>query len=459
MSTPRLAVGLAVLVLAMPACTGDRRAASSATPAPSQKRPVPATPVTQAAGAIEAVTEHEGTVLAELALGSEHGLEVGSLLRVHGTVGAQQAFKGMLQVTELIGTKRAVARTIGLTDRTAPIEVGDVARVADLGAAYADFRRDLARERDAITGADQQHDAAFISLREHYQNELALAAGHFTEQREADRAQHDRELGQLAVTHIAELDRQRAEHDAAMAALREAMVEEARSALAADRTQRSERIKALQAEITALTANADRLGAELVMTRQAALDLQRDLTIQSERHQREIRAEVETRQILQSHLDRRGEGAATAAPARIVLTLDPQRGETVLARLERSQNELAQAQARIAVLEQELATEHEHRVATAATLHEAATRITTLESAVQRSGGATERLLTIEHELTTTREQLARHELARLEAERLLFDITARLLAAEDAVAIDGLRERLRQHIADLQTAPGGKAP
>lgn len=459
MSTPRLAVGLAALVLALPACTGDRRAASAATPTPVQKRPVAAAPVVQATGAIEAVTEHEGTVLTELALGSAQGLEIGSLLRVYGTVGEQQAFKGMLQVTELIGTGRALARTIGLTDRTAPILVGDTARVADLGAAYADFRRDLARERAVVTGADQQQDAAFISLREHYQNELALAAGRFAEQRETDRAQHDQEISELAAAHIAELDRQRAEHDAAMAALRAAMVEEARTAVAADQTQRSERIQALQAEITALTANADRLGAELVMTRQAAIDLQRDLTKQAERHQREIRAEVETRQILQSHVERLDQGNANATPARTILTLDPQRGETVLARLERSLTELAQAQARIAALEQELATAQENSATTAAALHEATTRISTLESAAQRSGTATERLLAIEHELTTTREQLARHELARLEAERLLFDITARLLAAEDAVAIDALRERLRQHIADLQTAPGGKAP
>jgi len=136
MPTPRLAVGLAVLALAMPGCTGDRRAASTtATPAPTTKRPVPSTPVAQASGAIEAVTEHDGTVLTEVALGGRHGLEVGSLLRVYGTVGEQQAFKGMLQVTELIGTDRALARTIGLTDRAAPIGVGDQARLADLGAA------------------------------------------------------------------------------------------------------------------------------------------------------------------------------------------------------------------------------------------------------------------------------------------------------------------------------------
>lgn len=457
MSTPRLAAGLAVLVLAMPGCTGDRRAASAAAPAPAPKRPVPSTPVVQVSGAIEAVTEHDGTVLTEIALGGRDGLEVGSLLRVYGVIGEQQAFKGMLQVTELIGPDRALARTIGLTDRTAPILIGDQARLADLGAAYADFRRDLARERDAVSGADQEQDAAFVSLREHYQNELALAAGRFAEQRETERAQHDSELAAFAAAHTAELDRQRAEHAGELAALRQALTEETRIALVADRTERAQRLTALQSEIVALTANADRLGAELVMTRQAALDLQRDLARQAERHQRELRAEVETRQILQAQLAQL-EAPATA-PIRTILTLDPQRGETVLARLERSQNELAQTLARIEALEQELTEEREQRGISETALAETKTRITTLESAVQRSGTATERLLAIEHELTTTREQLARHELARLEAERLLFDIAARLLAAEDAATVDGLRERLRQHIADLQAIPADKAP
>jgi len=253
------------------------------------------------------------------------------------------------------------------------------------------------------------------------------------------------------------LDRQRSEHAADLVMLRQALSEEARLALVADRAERAQRLTALQNEITALTANADRLGAELVMTRQAALDLQRDLTRQAERHQREVRAEVETRQILQAQLEQLDSTAS--APIRTVLTLDPNRGETVLARLERSQNELAQARAHIQTLEQELVEEREQRGLNEGALAEAKTRITTLESAVQRSGTATERLLAIEHELTTTREQLARHELARLEAERLLFDIAARLLAAEDAITVDGLRERLRQHLADLQVVPAGKAP
>ena len=461
MSRLRLTASMACVVLTFTGCGGDRRP-QAAIPRADSKIPVPAAVVAPAEGPIQAVTEFEGTLLVEIGLGSGAGIEVGSLLRVNSTVADRPTFKGMVQVTEVIGPQRALARAIGLTDTQNPPAVGDRVRVADLGSAYTDFRRDLARERETTAKTDQKNDDTYLKLRENYQNELALSAGRFAEQREADRAQDAREREALAAAHDAEIGRLQAEHAGALAVLRIAMTQEALKNLDADRAERAQRLTAMQNDITTLRTNADRLGAELLITRQAAVDLQREMEKQRDHQQREVRAEVETREVLQAQLAAiTATSGTTSAPA-TVLSRDPGRSETVLARLERTAQEQAQTQAKLTAAEIALTSARTQITTLSAELTTAKQRVSDLEAAAIKAGTASEALFTTERELTAAREQVTQHELARLEAERMVFDIAARLLAADSDTAVDTLRERLRQHIANTQnqvTAPDVKRP
>ncbi len=461
MSRLRLTASMACVVLTFSGCGGDRRP-QAAVPRPDHKIPVPAAVVAPAEGPIQAVTEFEGTLLVEIGLGSGAGIEVGSLLRVYSTIADRPTFKGMVQVTEVIGPQRALARAIGLTDTQSPPAIGDRVRIADLGSAYTDFRRDLARERETTAKTEQKSDDGYTKLRENYQNELALSAGRFAEQRDADRAQDAREREALAAAHEAEIGRLQAEQAGALAALRIAMTQEAQKNIDTDRAERAQRLTAMQNDITMLRTNADRLGAELLIARQAAGDLQREMEKQRDHQQREVRAEVETREVLQAQLTAITTANNPNGVTKTVLSYDPGHSETVLARLERITQEQAQTQAKLTSAEAALEAARTQLTTLKADLATAQQRISDLEAAAIKAGTASEALFTTERELTAAREQVAQHELARLEAERMVFDIAARLLAADSDAAVDTLRERLRQHIANTQnqaTAPDMKVP
>lgn len=441
-----LVASLAALLSIFPACS-SRGTTESAAPASGVKQPVPTRPAAPVEGAIAALIEREGVLTAECTLSGT--LEVGSLLRVYGEVGGQRVFKGMLQVSEGIDQGRVIAQAIGTTDRSAAFAVGDQVRVADLGAAYADFRNDLAATSAGAVASAAADQDAYAKLRQQYQDELTRSAEAFARQREADLALHQAEIAEIQAAHAGAIERLRAELVAEQVAVKAAMGADVAKAIEAERQRLADRLIALNQENAALVANAERLGKELALARQAALDQQAALVQARERHQAEILAEVETREVLEQRLRtvEANVGATIAVP---VLSIDPRRGETVLATLDRTARDLDLARKQIAVLEADLAEAQETEARQTKDLAESRERIAALESAERQAGGATKRALELEADLEAARAKVKAHELARLEAERQLYDIAAHLLAAEDAATIDELQARLRTLVAKM---------
>lgn len=449
--------GLASLTLcALAGCVGGQRTSTAtATPPPSSKQPMPETAKPAPSGKIAALIEHEGETLAEIPLGSDDGLALGTLLRAYGPIGDQTAFKGMVQITEIIDGKRSMARSIGLTDRTTPLAIGDTVRLVDLGASYQEFKRDLAKDRKDLDAKTDREDDAFVNVRTHYQNELAAVAARYEAQRLIDNERLDRTLQGQQDQFQLERQRLHAEHQADLVTLQAALTDEAQRAVVRERDQSIQREANLRTTIAALQVNTDRLGAEIALSRQASIDIQKDYDRLVERHRQEILAELETRQILEKRLHELGD-KPTSSPVAIVLTRDPKHPETVFSRLERTTNQLADADKRNQELTAQLTIQQATCSEQATTLADLRARMTLLEQSDQRAVLIADRMAELEKAQAQLKQIAAQHELGRLEAEREIYDITAQLLSATDLDTMHVLQERLRKRIADTQVI--GKA-
>jgi hypothetical protein len=74
------------------------------------------------------VTESDVGVLLDVPLGSRHGIEVAGLLNIYGPEGDRR-LKGMAQVMKILGTDKSVARQVGLSNRLNPMRIGDRVKV------------------------------------------------------------------------------------------------------------------------------------------------------------------------------------------------------------------------------------------------------------------------------------------------------------------------------------------
>lgn len=445
--SPRQCVpGLVVLALALSGCGGGgRQAEVQPTPPPT---PAPKAAVVQAA--IAGLSEREGVVLAELPLGAADGIEPGTLLRVYADAADGTTLKGMLQVTEVLPERRCIARQIGLNDRANPLKVGDQAQVADLGATLAGLREDVASGERGRTAADQAEDQRYAALRENYRRELALAQAR-ADQRLAEAEQtHQKALAEHQAAAQRALQAKELERQTDLAGLRAATADEVAQAVARDRTERDQKLKEAQAENRRLSVEIDRLATEVQSTQQALAAARKELAARDARYRDAVRAEVETREALTVRLaevERRLAGSAGVSPV-AVLSNDPQRGETVLARLERVTAALAEAQAAREKAEQDAAGLRERISADAATTAD-------LTARAERLTAAEERAAALAGDLERARGTAAQAELGRLEAERALYDLASRVLrlTATDA-DVKALQTRLQGLLTDHAAAP-----
>jgi hypothetical protein len=458
-SRRRLVASLALLACALPGCSrapvGTTPAVAEPTlPAKTANAPAPRAP---AQAAIVTVSEREGEILVELPLGSDDGLEPGTLLRVYRDVADRRTLKGMVQVTEVLDQHRAVGRQIGLSDRGAPLAAGDTARVADLAATLTDYSGELAAGEQRRSASEQAEDARFAKLRENYQRELALAQARLDQQLATAQAAHDQATRDLAERQQRELEAKDLERKADLAAVRGAMAEEARSAIARDREERGAKLRETVAENRRLSVEVDRLAGELARCQLALAKAEKDLAARDESHRLAVRAEVETRQVLIARVDdleaRLGGGAGTSPVA--VLANDPARDETVLSRLNRISAELAAARAENVRLGGELA-------ATKASLASGEERAARVDAAERLAGEAAAAQSKAEAAAASARQETADSELARLEAERTLFDLAGRVMKLDPAhPGVSTLQDRLRQLLAANVEGAGaeGAAP
>lgn len=415
---------------------------------PTAETPEPVRSRTPASATVVTIAAAKDQVLAELPIGAKQGLEPGAFLRVYAP-GDGHVLKGMLQVTEVLGAERAVARQITLADRANPLAPGDQVReVLDL-AGLADPKAIEQAAKSASVAADNKdsaEQARYALLREQYQQELVAAKTRYDQDLQSVRQQYEAQLSAADAAHALDVQRREQDLRADLAALKATLTEQVAAGITASRQTSDARIAALEHEKENLAKQVQGLlmQSEEQNTRIAALVTK--LADKDREHAANLRAEVETRELLAaklSELESRLAGKPTSSLA--VLSAEPGRGESVLARLTRLTEELAVEKEKAKGLEATLAT-------TRGALTRANDANTTLTKQVEQLGTADTKASDLAKQLADTSDKLqvaekqrAELELARLDAERQLFDLAARVLRlAGSSPETMALQARLR---------------
>ena len=293
---------------------------------------------------ITTVSEANGQTLIEIPLGRQHGITPGTLMRVLD--GKREGYlKGMLQVLTAAEAELSLARQIGLMDRKNPIAVGDpvivindVSELAKEG--NKSVNQSIAEERATTSQAEADEQEQFQALRANYTAELKRLQDQHKLQLEQLSTLHSTQLSELEAKHERTIQRKASEHLTELSAVRQALADEAVAGLRSEREARAAEIKRLTTENARLLQQVESFAggieqsAEMVRKHETAIKHLRD------NHQREILAELETREILEQRireLEVRLGLPGSTAPA--VLVGDVGRQETVLARLDRISRE------------------------------------------------------------------------------------------------------------------------
>jgi hypothetical protein len=381
-------------------------------------------------------------------------LEPGMFLRVQG----ESVFKGLLQLTEVLGPTRAIARQIGVTDRTRPLTTGDkVEEVADLAALAAPEAVETAAKNqqlrlDQMDAADRR---LFEAVRVGYQRSLdEMTARQQAERQDAERVLNER-LAAQENAHQAALARQAVLAQSDLAVVRASAAQQVEQALAAERAANATKLNDLTAERDRLRVQVDGL---IQAKSQDAAAVEAALHRASERENTaaaQVRAEVETREVLQARLaEVEAKLSSKPVPATIVLTADPTHSETVLERLTRVSTELATVRAEYTRLRESLLTAEGDVGSLRRERDELTQRCRALVQADAQARAAQATVADIQRRLTEAEQSRAGLERARLDAERRLFDLAARVLRLDDpAPATVALQARLR---ASLEAESGG---
>ncbi len=451
--------------LALVGCVPPGDSGTRATSA-RQGRQIVDLPRQPAKGAVAAVASAEGVITVELALGKAQGVEAGTFFRVTADDDTGR-LKGVLQVTEVLGDARCVARQIGLTDRSQPLAPGDTAfEITDL----ADLAGKAAAEVGRVTGQDQARDAEderrFAGLRESYRKELARLRAEYDTAIAAANATGDRRVQAAESTGREAMERAVKEHQVAIAAIRTATEENLRANLAKYEAETAARRKALADENQRLSAQIERLLAEGQQGVKRLETAGKERAEADRLWQARIKAEVESRELLTgklAELERRLTGAPAASTAALVN--DAGRDEPVLDKLARLAGELAAAREKVqqateATAAAKAETERANRILAEnqQRAEELARRLGEIDGLKAQGQQLQAKLAVAATDVATAKESRAAAELARLEAERTLYDLAARVLRlANDRADTAALQERLKQLLAAKTPAPEAK--
>lgn len=116
------------LILAALAFAGCSPSSSARPSGPSMAEATPKPNMMAQTASIIGVTESDVGTLIDIALGSKNRIQVAQLLNIYGPVGDSK-LKGMAQIMQIVGPDQCVARQIGLSDRANKIQVGDRVKV------------------------------------------------------------------------------------------------------------------------------------------------------------------------------------------------------------------------------------------------------------------------------------------------------------------------------------------
>ena len=438
-------IGALLLVPALVALTGCNRNGEQAAvaPLPEIRTRIPAsgTVVT-----ISATANHQ--ILAELPLGTKQGLEPGAFLRVYDAAD-QHVLKGMLQVTEVLGPERAIARQITLGDRQNPFAPGDrVREVLDLAgladpSAIEQAARTAAVKADHLDNADQ---ARFALLREQFQKELVAAKARYDHDLASVRTQYEGQLAAADAAHALDVQRREQELRTDLAALKTTFTEQVAAGVASQRQGSNARLTALDSEKENLSRQAQSLLMQAEEQNMRITTLVARMADKDHEHAAQLRAEVETRELLTAklaELESRLAGKPTSSLA--VLSADSHQGETVLERLTRLTNELTAEQEKSKRMEASLLTAHNAVTHASETTTALSAQVDALANSENKAQELAKQLTATNEKLIATERQRAELELARLDAERQLYDLAARVLRlAGSAPETVALQARLR---------------
>jgi len=398
----------------------------------------------------------DGRTLVEFTLTGS--TEAGTPYRVITADGSR--IKGMIQVTDLPGAKRAIARVIALTDPADPPAPGDqvheLATLADAGTT------------PAAAAADPAEDARFTTLRTQYQRLIAEAVARHDADVAAIRTASDARIAEAEASLRKDLAERDRAHAADLAGAKAAGGETALAAVASERETATTRARTavderdrLRVEVDRLTTVQEELKRKIERTTAGQTENERTAKAQLTA-EREAREQIAGRL---AELEKREGGRATATAA--LLSREPGRDEGVLERLDRLSAETTVARDRAVRSEAAAAEAQEALLACRRSLAETeAAR----DAALGKVGAAADvdaKLATAQDTLAATRNDLAaareRHaaaELARLEAERALYDLSARVLRLPRAGAeLAALQERLRATLGPMTPQVDATAP
>ena len=403
---------------------------------------------TPASGAVLTISTANNQILAELPIGAKQGLEPGAFLRVYDATD-HHLLKGMLQVTEVLAAERSIARQVTLGDRQNPFTPGDhVSEVLDL-AGLADPRAIEQAARTAASKADhldRTEQARFALLREQFQKELVAAKARYDHDLASVRTQYEGQLTAADAVHALDIQRREQELRTDLAALKATFTEQVATGVASQRHGSNARLTSLDTEKENLSRQVQSLLTQTEEQNTRITALVARLAEKDRDHAAQLRAEVETRELLTvqlSELESRLSGKPTSSLA--VLSADIHQGETVLERLTRLTNELASEQEKSKRTEAALVTAH--GALTNATEKNTAltTQVESLVSVDHQALELSKQLTATKEKLTITEQQRAELELARLDAERQLYDLAARVLRlAGSSPETVALQARLR---------------
>ena len=439
-----------LLVPALAALTGCNRSGEQAAvaPLPEIRTRIPAS------GAVVTISASANNqILAELPLGTKQGLEPGAFLRVYDAAD-QHVLKGMLQVTEILGPERAIARQVTLGDRQNPFAPGDrVREVLDLAgladpSAIEQAARTAAVQADHLDNADQ---ARFALLREQFQKELVAAKARYDHDLAAVRTQYEGQLAAADAAHALDVQRREQELRTDLAALKTTFTEQVAAGVASQRQGSNAKLAALDTEKENLSRQVQSLLTQVEEQNTRITALVARLADKDREYAAQLRAEVETRELLTAklaELESRLAGKPTSSLA--VLSADSHQGETVLERLTRLTNELTAEQEKSKRMEASLLTAHHAVTRASETTAALTTQVDALANSDHKAQELAKQLTATNEKLNAAERQRAELELARLDAERQLYDLAARVLrlagSAPETVALQArLRDVLSQ--------------
>ncbi len=403
---------------------------------------------TPAKATITTLSTTENQVLVELPIGTAVGLELGTFLRVYDAADGN-VLKGMVQITEILGNNRSIARQIAIGDRLNPLSPGDQVReVLDL-AKLIDPKALEQAAKEAVASVDQQsakENASHTLLREQYQIELTKAQARYDQQLADIRKQYEGQLTATDTVNALVLSRREQELRTDLAALKTTFSEQVAHAVTANRRDSEAKLTATVQENANLSKQIESLLVQQHNQNERIAGLVAEVSERDRTNTKQLRAEIEAREILTaqlSELESRLAGKPTTAIA--VLSADPKQGESVLDRLTRLSAALTASEEHNKGLESALSTTklslsraidaQQMLIVKLAELNDSQTLATTTQN----------ELATTQAKLKQVEQQRAELELARLNAERQLFDLAARVLRlAGSSPETMALQARLR---------------